>query len=133
MVELGLISIHFRYPKITDAELRRLALYIFEISEKGARELISIDADVVVDVEEASIRARSKIVAGAIVVGGFLSQYGSIRQGAAYLAEDLYTAGDFIIKTVKHQLEVPSSEVIATRRSATLSRRVRRIFEAVEG
>jgi len=132
MAQLGVVTIHFEYPKVTDTELRRLAVSFFEISENAVREFIPLDAAVVVDLEQASLKARTKIVAGVITVGTFLSQYGSVRQGAIDLAHDVRMAGDFIIEKIEHQVAVPPSDVIATRRSATLSRRIRHIFDEVE-
>jgi len=132
MAQLGVVTIHFEYPKVTDTELRRLAVSFFEISENAVREFIPLDVAVVVDLEEASLKVRTKIVAGAIAVGTFLSNYGSVRQGALDLAHDVKMAGDFIIEKIEHQVGVPRSDVIATRRSATLSRRIRHIFDEVE-
>src|SRR6266571_2522930 len=100
MAQLGVVTIHFEYPKVTDTELRRLALSFFEISENAVREIIPLDAAVVVDVEQASLKAHTKIVAGVIAVGTFLSTYGSVRQGAIDLAHDVKMAGDFILEKI---------------------------------
>src|SRR5437016_2151922 len=127
MAQLGVVTIHFEYPMVTDEELRRLAVIFFEISEHGVREFIPLDAAVVVDVEQASLKVRTKIVTGAIAVGAFLSHYGSVRQGAIDLAHDVKMAGEFILEKIEHQVPVPPSDVIATRRSATLERRIRHI------
>src|SRR5712691_9112203 len=132
MAQLGVVTIHFEYPKVTDTEVRRLAVSFFEISENAVREFIPLDAAVVVDLEQCSLKARTKIFAGLITVGTFLSQYGSVRQGAIDLAHDVKMAGDFIIEKIEHQVAVAPSGVIATRRSATLSRRIKHIFDEVE-
>src|ERR1700752_3906748 len=100
MAQVGLVTIHFEYPKVTDTELRRLAVSFFEISENAVREFISLDAAVVIDLEEGSLRLRVRIVAGAIAVGTFLATYGSVRQGAIDLAHDVKIVADFIITKV---------------------------------
>jgi len=132
MVELGVATIHLKYPKLDDADLHQLAVSFFDIAEKGVREFIPVDAHVVLEVEQASLKVRSRIFAGAMAVGTLLSQYGNVRQGASYFGNDIYKAGDFIIKEIKHYTGVPSSKVIATRRSATFARRIKRIFDEVE-
>lgn len=132
MVQLGVITIHFKYSNLDDAELQQVGFSLFEVAEQAVREFIPVDSNVVLEVEQASIKVRSRILASATAVGLFLSHYGSVRQGAFDLSKDVYTVGDLIIRRVKDQLGVSSSEVISKRRSATFGRRTKSIFEQVE-
>jgi hypothetical protein len=132
MIQLGVATIHFTYPKCDDAELQRLGLSFFEIAENAVHKLVPFKADVIVEIEQASLKVRSKIVAAAVTVGAFLSQYGSIREGASYLSRDIRSAADFAIEKIEHSVGVRSSDVIAKRRNPTLARRIKRVFEEVE-
>src|SRR5882762_4544977 len=100
MIQLGVATIHFSYRKCDDAELQRLGLSFFEIAENAVHRFVPFSADVIVEIEQASLKVRSKIVAAALSVGAFLSQYGSIREGASYLSKDIRSAADFVIENI---------------------------------
>ena len=132
MIQLGVATIHFTYRKCDDAELQRLGVSFFEIAENAVHKLVPFKADVIVEIEQASLKVRSKIFAAAVSVGAFLSQYGSIREGASYLSRDIRSAADFVIEKIERSAGVRSSDVIAKRRNPTLARRIKRVFEEVE-
>src|SRR5437660_11488647 len=100
MIQLGIATIHFTYPKCDDAELQRLGLSFFEIAENAVHKLVLFKANVIVEIEQASLKVRSKIFAAAVTVGAFLSQYGSIREGASYLSRDIRSAAAFAIEKI---------------------------------
>jgi hypothetical protein len=130
MVEIGTLIIHFVYPKVEEDELHRIGSLLFQIAEDGVRKFISIDANVVLDLEDGTLKARTKVFLRNAAVA--LLMYGGLRQAADYLANDLNKAGNFIFRKTEDRLGVPSSNVITRRRYATLNQKIKRIFEDVE-
>lgn len=133
MTELGFATVRFRYPQLTDAELRELALRLFDIAERGAREHIRIPGvETSLELEEGSLTARTRFMAYAAGVVTFLNFYGGIREGADYVARDVLAAGKYVVEHLPAAAGVQEKDVVSSRRSPTLSRRVERILRAVE-
>jgi hypothetical protein len=133
VIQLGVATVRFRYPTVTNEELRRLSVSIYEAATETVRRGPTFgDMQIVLDVEEGSIRARSKLLVTAIAVGMFLEHYGGIREGAEYLARDVMTVGSWIIDRVVQEAGVSHEGIISSRRSATLARRIRGIIAKVE-
>lgn len=133
MIQIGVATVRFSYAPLEESEFRRLGLSLFEAASAEAQARLRLDnVRVILEVREGSVRARTKIFAAAVSVSAFLSQYGSIRQGSEYLAKDVMTAGRAIISHVSEEAGVAPNDIISSRRSATLTRRIRHVVEKVE-
>jgi hypothetical protein len=135
MIELGVATVHFRYPRVSDDELNRLASRMFDVAELAAQEFIRVhDVETILELEEGTLKARSRYRAPAIALGAFLAAYGSIREGADYVARDVLAAGKFVVTHLPKKAGASEESVISSRRSATLQRRIEGVFrEAAVG
>lgn len=133
MIQIGVATVHFRYPRLSDKQLRILAGELFETAEIGSRDFLRIPGiDPILELEEASLRARTKLFASAAGVATFLNFYGGIREGGEYLARDVLSAATYIIEAVPERAGVSPDDVITSRRSPTLSRRIESLFRKVQ-
>lgn len=133
MINLGVATVRFAYPRLADEELAQLALALFDVAEASAREFIRIrDVQTVLELEEGSLKARSRYFGRAAAVAAFLVAYGEIREGADYISRDVLAAGKFVIEHLPEKAGVSKEEVISARRSPTLQRRIEGIMLDVE-
>lgn len=133
MIQLGVATVHLQYRKVDEPELRRLAVMLFEYAEGEVRQRLRVEhTSVVMEVEEGTLKIRTKIIAGAIAVGTFLGNYGSIREGAVALGKDVYTVGKFLVEHIPERVGADPGDLISTHRSATLTRRIEKIVHDVE-
>jgi hypothetical protein len=133
MIQIGVATVRFHYQRVDDQEFRQLGVSLFDVANSEATTLLSMQgAQVVLELEEGTLRVRTRLLVTATGLAAFLSSYGSIRQGAEYLAKDVMRAASAIISRVTDRAGIPPQAVIRSRRSATLTWRLRHILGQLE-
>jgi hypothetical protein len=133
MVQVGVVTVRMNYERLDEEHMAALALRLFTAAEDVVlTRLRHLEPRVEVELEEGSLKVRTRILATAGLVGTFLSNYGSIRQGAESLASDVMSVSSAVVHKVTELAGVSPKDVLRSVRSATLTRRIRYVVDQVD-
>jgi hypothetical protein len=97
MINIGTTDFYLGVPSLPVEEFESYSTKLFEEWEQYVGDVLKLpDYCLVLDVQEGSISAKSKILVGATAVCSFLAAYGSISSGAKNLYADITAAGNYL-------------------------------------
>ncbi|WP_426369864.1 hypothetical protein [Pseudocolwellia sp. HL-MZ7] len=97
MINIGTTDFYLGVPSLPVDEFESYSTKLFEEWEEYVGDILKLpDYCLVLDVQEGSISAKSKILVGATAICGFLATYGSISSGAKNLYTDITAAGNYL-------------------------------------
>lgn len=97
MINIGTTDFYLDVPSLPVEEFETYSTKLFDEWEAYVGEVLKLpDYHLALDVQEGSIRAKSKILVGATAVCTFLATYGSISSGAKDLYSDIKAVGNYL-------------------------------------
>jgi hypothetical protein len=97
MINIGTTDFYLGVPSLPVDEFESYSTKLFEEWEEYVGDVLKLpDYCLVLDVQEGSISAKSKILVGATAVCSFLAAYGSISSGAKNLYADITAVGNYL-------------------------------------
>lgn len=97
MINIGTTDFYLDVPSLPVDEFESYSTKLFDEWEEYVGGVLQLsDYYLALDVQEGSIRAKSKILVGATAICTFLATYGSISSGAKSLYTDIRTIGNYL-------------------------------------
>jgi len=97
MINIGTTDFYLNVPSLPVEEFEAYSTQLFDEWEDYVGNVLKLpDYYLALEVQEGSVRAKSKILVSAVTLCGFLASYGSISSGVKHLYSDITAVGNYL-------------------------------------
>ncbi|OEA15795.1 hypothetical protein BBM55_15300 [Vibrio parahaemolyticus] len=108
----------------------KIQIFLDEKVGLWAEEKFKTSVQVVVEVEDGSIKV--KIGIGAAALYAFVANYGSFRTGIDYLVKDARTFSEYVIEQTKSEEQIPDNAISRTEKRLGVPGKIQRYLKDID-
>lgn len=132
MIDIGATDFSFAVPHLSERELQRYSLQLFDLWESSVESTLLLpDYALLLEVEEGSIKGQGRIAVALAALYFGIGNYGSFISGLQIIRAQVATVSDYLAEQAGDQLGRGAGPAKVRKRSGTLGS-LQRLFVKVQ-